>query len=97
MVRVLSTTGSTGGGFFNVSVNFADNTSDTISGNGLSFTTNAGWNRTFADWFISGSGGYAQNVQTYLITYSNSYYIYSGNVRHRFGTDCVDGQRGRFA
>ena len=73
------------GGFFNTSVNFADNTSDTINGDALSFTTNAGWNRTFSDWFVSVNGGYAQNVQSYLITYMNSYYIYSGNVRHRFG------------
>ena len=73
------------GGFFNGSLNFADNTSDTISGNSLSFTTNAGWNRVFSDWFVNVNGGYAQNVQSYLVTYMNSFYIYSGNVRHRFG------------
>ena len=73
------------GGSINASVNFADNTSDTFSGNALSFTTNAGYSRTFADWTVSGDVSYAQNVQTYLLTYMNSFYIYSANVRHRFG------------
>jgi hypothetical protein len=73
------------GGFLNASVNFADNTSDTISGNALSFTTNVSYSRTFSDWFVSGSAAYAQNVASYLVTYLNSYYLYSGNVRHRFG------------
>ena len=73
------------GGFLNAAVNFADNTSDTISGNALSFTSNVGYNRRFSDWFVSGSFSYAQNVQSYLITYMNSFYLYSGNVRRRFG------------
>ena len=73
------------GGSINASVNLADNTSDTINGNSLSFTTSVGYNRTFEDWTVSGSLSYAQNVQTFLVTYTNSFYIYSGNVRHRFG------------
>ena len=73
------------GGSMNASVNFADNTSDTISGGALSFTTNLGYNRTFGEWGVSGNVAYAQNVQTFLVTYMNSYYLYSGNVRHRFG------------
>jgi len=73
------------GGFLNAAVNFADNTSDTISGNTLSYTTNLGYNRAFSDWFVSGNVAYAQNVETFLITYMNSFYIYSGNVRKRFG------------
>ncbi len=73
------------GGSINASVNFADNTSDYSSGNALSFTTNLGYNRTFADWTVGGDLSYAQNVQTFLLTYMNSFYIYSANVRHRFG------------
>jgi hypothetical protein len=73
------------GGSMNAAVNIADNTATYQSGNALSFTTNAGWSRTFASWGVSGSLGYSQNVQTYLITYMDSYYIYSGSVRHRFG------------
>ena len=73
------------GGSINAAVNFADNTSDNSSGNALSFTTNLGYNRTFGEWGVSGNVVYAQNVQTFLLTYMNSYYLYSGNVRHRFG------------
>src|ERR1019366_8586834 len=73
------------GGSINAAVNFADNTTDTISGNALSFTTNAGYNRRFGDWFVGADASYAQNVQTLLLTYTNSFYIYSGNIRHRFG------------
>ncbi len=73
------------GGSMNAAVNFADNTADYISGNALSFSSNFGYTRTFANWTVSGSVSYAQNVQTYLLTYMNSFYIYSANVRHRFG------------
>lgn len=73
------------GGSINAAVNFADNTADYVSGNALSFTTNIGYNRNFADWTVSGDVSYAQNAQTYLLTYLNSYYNYSANVRHRFG------------
>ena len=73
------------GGSINASVNFADNTADYSSGNALSYSTNVGYNRTFADWTVGGEFTYAQNVQTFLLTYMNSFYIYSGNVRHRFG------------
>ena len=73
------------GGFLHTSVNFADNNADYTSGNSLGFTANVGWNRTFADWFVSGNFSYAQNVQSFLVTYMNSFYVYSGNVRHAFG------------
>ena len=73
------------GGSMNAAFNVSDNTADYHSGDTLSFTTNGGWNRNFGSWGVSGSFGYAQNVETYLVTYMDSYYIYSGNVRHRFG------------
>ena len=73
------------GGSMNAAVNFADNTTDYESGNALSFTTNLGYSRSFAGWGVSGDFSYAQNAQTYLLTYMNSFYNYSANVRHRFG------------
>jgi len=36
-------------------------------------------------WHVSGSFGYAQNAQTLLVTYMNSFYNYSGNMRRRWG------------
>lgn len=72
-------------GFLHGSLNFADNTSNTTSGNALSFAADGGWNRTFSEWVVSVNGGYAQNVENYLVSYLNSYYLYSGSVRHKFG------------
>ncbi|MGB8888427.1 MAG: hypothetical protein WCC87_16990 [Candidatus Korobacteraceae bacterium] len=73
------------GGLMNASVNFADNTADYVGGNALSYTMNLGYNRSFGNWSVSGSGSYAQNVQTFLLTYMNSFYNYSAGVRRRFG------------
>ncbi|MGC2108472.1 MAG: hypothetical protein WA655_03080 [Candidatus Korobacteraceae bacterium] len=73
------------GGSLNAGVNFADNTADYQGGNALSFASNVGWSRAFGSWSVTGDLSYAQNVQSFLITYMNSYYVYSGNVRHRFG------------
>ena len=42
---------------------------------------------------MTGSFGYAQNVQTLLVTYMNSFYNYSGNVQAQLGQ--VQRQRGR--
>ncbi len=36
-------------------------------------------------WETSGSFSYAQNVQSYLITYTNSYYNYDARLHRRFG------------
>ncbi len=72
------------GGFLSTSVNLADNTTDNTSGNSLSFATNVGFNRSVQRWVMNVDFSYAQNVQTYLITYMNSFYSYSGSVRRRF-------------
>ena len=73
------------GGSINASVNVADNTSDQSIGNALSFSTDLGYSRSFADWTVGGNVSYAQNVQSFLLTYMNSFYVYSASVRHRFG------------
>jgi len=77
------TTGALGG-FLSVSGNVADNNTDYTKGNSLSFGTNVAFNRPVQLWLFSVDFSYAQNVQTYLITYQNSFYTYSGNVRRRF-------------
>lgn len=77
------TTGALGG-FLSTSLNVADNYTDNVSGNSLSFSTNVAFNRPVHLWMLSVDFSYAQNVQTYLITYMNSFYNYSGNVRRRF-------------
>jgi hypothetical protein len=77
------TTGALGG-FLSTSLYVADNTTDNSPGNSLSFATNVAFSRAVQLWNLSVDFSYAQNVQTYLITYMNSFYTYSGNVRRRF-------------
>jgi hypothetical protein len=72
------------GGFLSASMNVSDNNSDYSHGNSIGFSTNVAFNRAIQLWFVSGDFSYAQNVQAYLITYMNSFYVYSGNVRRRF-------------
>lgn len=73
------------GGNFNGSLSVSDNTADNSSVNALGLSTNANYSRRILGWNVSGSFGYAQNVQTLLVTYTNSFYDYSGNIRRRFG------------
>ncbi len=62
-------------------MNVTDNNNDYSNGNSLSFSTSVAFNRPVQRWLLSVDFSYAQNVQTYLITYMNSFYTYSGNVR----------------
>jgi len=73
--------GGTLNGSFFATDNRIDNSQhqDTL---GLSGTIN--YNREIAGWVVSGSFSYAQNVQTLLISYTTSFYNYSGQVRRRF-------------
>jgi hypothetical protein len=73
------------GGNFNSAVTLSDNTSDNSNANALGFSSTVNYSRRILGWTASGSFGYAQNVQTLLITYMNSFYNYSGNVRRRWG------------
>jgi hypothetical protein len=73
------------GGTLNVAGTLSDNTVDHSNVNALGFSTNVNYSRTIQGWKVSGSFGYAQNVQTLLVTYMTSFYNYSGNVRRRWG------------
>jgi hypothetical protein len=72
-------------GNFNASVNVTDNTSDQSSANALGFSTTENYSNQILGWKVNGSFGYAQNVQTLLVTYMNSFYNYGGNARRRWG------------
>lgn len=48
--------------------------------NALGFVGTVNMFHRFGAWTTSGQVAYAQNVQTLLITYTTSYYTYSGNV-----------------
>lgn len=72
------------GGFMSASFNILGNNSDYTSGSTVSFSTNLNYSRTIQSWVVAGGFSYAQNVQSLLVTYTNSYYTYSSNLRHRF-------------
>ncbi len=73
------------GGTMNLAGSVSDNTVSNTNINALGFSTNANYSRTILGWKVSGAFGYAQNVQTLLITYMTSFYNYSGNIRRRWG------------
>lgn len=73
------------GGTINAAGTVSENTTDNSNASALGFSGTANYNRHILGWGVSGSFSYAQNVQTLLISYTNSFYNYSGSVRHRWG------------
>ncbi len=72
-------------GTLNASLSFVGNRSEQNGGDTLGFSTTATYSNVIDGWHVNGAFGYAQNMQTLLITYLNSSYNFSGNVRRRFG------------
>ncbi len=73
------------GGNFSASVTFSGNEGAQGGEDSLGFATTEHYSNEIAGWHLDGSFGYAQNMQTLLITYLNSSYNFSGGVRRRFG------------
>lgn len=78
-------------GNFSSSVTLTDNLNDQSSENSLGFSTNDNFTTLIRGWHVNASFGYAQNVQTLLISYTNSFYNYSFNARHNWGKFNVSG------
>lgn len=72
-------------GTFNTSLTMTANQSDNQGADTLGFSTISNYSNTVFGWHMNGSFGYAQNVQTLLVTYMNSYYNFSGNARKNWG------------
>lgn len=72
-------------GMFNASASVTENTADKTGDETLGFSTNENYSDEIRGWKVNGAFGYAQNVQTLLVTYMNSYYNYSGTARRRWG------------
>jgi hypothetical protein len=73
------------GGTFNGSIFATNNRLDNSKLNTLGLTTTVNYNRQIDLWMVSGSFSYAQNVQTLLVSYTTSFFNYSGHIRRRFG------------
>lgn len=69
---------------FSVSASLVESTNK-FTDNNLGFIGNLNAFRNFGPWQFSGNLSYAQNVQTLLVTYTTSYYNYSGNMHRRLG------------
>jgi hypothetical protein len=72
-------------GSFNSSVTISANAADKTGEDTLSISTNENYSSVIFGWNVAGSFGYAQNAQTLLVTYMNSFYNYTGNIRRRWG------------
>ncbi len=73
------------GGYLGSSVSIIDSTVDGSSQNELGFNINANYNRNIGAWQVGGYFNYAQNVQTFLVSYTTSFYNFSGNISRKFG------------
>lgn len=73
------------GGTANGAASLTANRSDTMGGDSLSFSLTENYSTAMLGWNVTESFGYSQNAETLLITYMNSYYNYSANVRRRWG------------
>jgi hypothetical protein len=72
-------------GQFSAAVMSTDNTSDQTDENTVSFSASGNYTTHIRSWQVSARGSYAQNMQTLLVTYMNSSYNFSGNVRRSWG------------
>jgi len=72
-------------GNFNSAVSVTANKADAAGQDTLSFSTNENYSSVIQGWHVTGTFGYSQNAQTLLVTYMNSFYNYSGNLRRRWG------------
>jgi hypothetical protein len=73
------------GGYFGSSLNIIDSRLDNSNQNSLGFTSNTNYNRRIGAWQVGGYFNYSQNVQTLLVSYTTSFYNFSGNVGRGFG------------
>jgi len=72
-------------GSFNASLMMTENKADKNGQDNLGFSSTENYNTEIRGWILNGQFGYAQNVQTLLVTYMNSYFNYSGNARRKWG------------
>ncbi|HEX4005309.1 MAG TPA: hypothetical protein VHX60_03980 [Acidobacteriaceae bacterium] len=72
-------------GTLNGSVTVTENSNDQTGEDTLGFSANGNYSTVADGWHLNGSFGYAQNVETLLVTYMNSFYNYSFNARRAWG------------
>ncbi len=72
-------------GTFNSSLTVTANSSDNSGADTLGISASENYSSLVLGWHVNESFGYAQNVQTLLVSYMNSFYNYAGNARRNWG------------
>lgn len=72
-------------GTLNSAVSVTANSSDQNSQDSIGISASENYSNRVLGWRVNESFSYAQNVQTLLVTYMNSYYNYSGNISRNWG------------
>jgi hypothetical protein len=72
-------------GNLSASVDATENFTEETGASTLGFSNIENYSAVILGWHVNGSFGYSQNVQTLLVTYTNSFYNYSGNARRTYG------------
>lgn len=72
-------------GTVNTAVSVTANSSDQNGQDSMGISASENYSNRIRGWRVNESFNYAQNVQTLLISYTNSYYNYSGNISRNWG------------
>jgi hypothetical protein len=72
-------------GTFNSAVGIIANRSTPAESDTLGLSASESYSSILMGWHVSESVSYAQDAQTLLVTYTNSFYNFSGNVRRNWG------------
>jgi hypothetical protein len=72
-------------GTINASLTMSGNRSEQDGEDTLGLSASGNYSNEIDGWHVNAAFGYAQNMQTLLVTYLNSSYNFSGNARRRFG------------
>lgn len=81
-------------GTFSASGTVTENSDEQTGQGTLGFSTSESYTSEVMGWHVNGSFNYAQNVETFLVTYMNSFYNYSFNARRNWGRFNVSGGAG---
>ncbi|MGA8087060.1 MAG: hypothetical protein WCA10_07125 [Terracidiphilus sp.] len=72
-------------GTINSAVSITANSSDQSGQDSIGISASENYSNRILGWRLNESFSYAQNAQTLLVTYMNSYYNYSGNISRNWG------------
>jgi hypothetical protein len=72
-------------GTINSAVSVTANSSDQNGQDSIGISASENYSNRILGWRVNESFSYAQNVQTLLVSYTNSYYNYSGSISRNWG------------